>query len=100
MSGGASGSGGEGGGGATNVGTTAEPTVAFVVAITLTPRLNEMAVAGWATRAVAAAATAAAVLEGTVLAEEEPPAALDGGTSGMVRMAAMVTLPASTRSVR
>ena len=44
--GGAVGAGGEGGGGATTIGTTADPTVAFVVAVTLTPRLAEMAAAG------------------------------------------------------
>lgn len=84
--------GGGGGGGATTSGTTAEPTVTSEVAVTLTPRLAEMAAGGWLTSALAAAEITAAV------AVVVPPAV--EGASGMVRMAATVTLPAATRSVR
>ena len=90
---GGGGLGGDGGGGATTMGTTAEPTLTFDVAVTLTPRLAEMEAGGWLTSALAAADTAAAV---TVPAAAPPLV----GTSGMVRMAETVTLPAATRSVR
>ena len=57
----------------------------------MTPRLEEMADGGWATRAVAAASMAEAA------AVEELAPEVD--TSGMVRMASALMLPAEMRSV-
>ena len=61
------------------IGITAEATETEEVASTVTPRLEEMALAGCATRAVAAAVTAVTVVLGGGVVE--PPV---GGASGMV----------------
>ena len=75
------------------IGITAEATETEEVASTVTPRLEEMALAGCATRAVAAAVTAVTVVLGVGVAE--PPVA---GASGMVRMTVTSTLEPDRRS--
>jgi len=90
--GGVDGGGAEGGGGATTTGTTARPTLIVAVAVTFRPRLAERLGAGWARNTCTAARTAAAAAFGTPLLFED--------ASGIVRSAAILTLPAEVRRVR
>lgn len=90
--------GGEGGGGATASGTTTSDCVltAGSADATATPRAEEMAAGGEVTRALAAAWTAATVVEGVAEEVVGPMAA----ACGMVRMVSTLMLAARRRMAR
>ena len=76
------------------MGTVAQPNCTGAAAVTLTPRLLEMLDVPCDTRALAALWTAAALAAAALVLS------LPAGASGMVRMAATLTLPAENRTVR